>query len=427
MGEFIEKFQFNNWNGKFYPNSKPENDQLEIYIDGKKITLTMEEKSALVKELKLRRERRKKAKQEQENPIVTIYNHTSEGENTYKIHLQEILIQGVDKFYTNNQAGYKDVRFEMYKIDRIDQLPNVDLMSFVARFFRVPARRRLDPSNKIYKLCFILGADKHTRVLIRKGDTFKFAKEEVLEDYHTNKYGVNLDFTLSEQVIEELLIESNELTVKRVGESYVVSFPYSKEVVSRVKEIAGYSWNPDKKVWTFEANDETREELELFIKEVAPLPGIPAMLGLVLLKGESCDAPTYPTSWNHIKKQYVATISHEGDREYVSERENFTSKKKNADLVVGNYHQPENLLVGSVIEVKAGSYKNLEKIVYRKDTDGWKLLGHDLDGLIRKGLAMFEQSQAQKFSEEELKNIVKLLRSGDISNKELGEMILLSK
>ena len=45
----------------------------------------------------------------------------------------------------------------------------------------------------------------------------------------------------------------------------VVTFPYDRSMVEKVKTIRGYNWHPDKKFWSFPPADETLEKiLEIF-------------------------------------------------------------------------------------------------------------------------------------------------------------------
>ena len=82
-----------------------------------------------------------------------------------------------------------------------------------------------------------------------------------------------------------------------------------------------------------------------------------------------------PTTWNHLKKEYVAIIlgvtdKYDGlDRNFISSRYDYTSSKANAKL-----EAPEPRKIGTLIEVKEGSYKNMYKRVFRKEEDGWRLI-----------------------------------------------------
>jgi hypothetical protein len=92
------------------------------------------------------------------------------------------------------------------------------------------------------------------------------------------------------------------------------------------------------------------------------------MGGLVTLKWSNI----VPTSWNHFKKEYVAIIkccSEDFDgleREFISDRTNFSSSGKNADLETVEPTE-ENIL----IEIKTGSHKSMTKTIYRRENGLW--------------------------------------------------------
>lgn len=79
-----------------------------------------------------------------------------------------------------------------------------------------------------------------------------------------------------------------------------------------------------------------------------------------------------PTSWNHLKKQYVAIIygtyeKYDGlERKFISNLKNRTSSGKNAELEANEPQQ-----IGSVVEVKDGSHKYMSKSLWLKKEDGY--------------------------------------------------------
>jgi len=92
-------------------------------------------------------------------------------------------------------------------------------------------------------------------------------------------------------------------------------------------------------------------------------------------KGVLVEDIVFPRSWNHLKGEYVALVTGKDDkfglrRDFISSRKNLTSSRLNADLVLNV--NLKDLPVGTILEVKDGSHKNLSQKIYRKDSDGWK-------------------------------------------------------
>ncbi len=81
-----------------------------------------------------------------------------------------------------------------------------------------------------------------------------------------------------------------------------------------------------------------------------------------------------PQSWNHIKRQFVALIKLDENKEltldFISQREDFTRSGANARLVVDGIPE-EN---GTLLVSKDGSHKHMFITIFRKDEDGWKRL-----------------------------------------------------
>lgn len=97
----------------------------------------------------------------------------------------------------------------------------------------------------------------------------------------------------------------------------------------------------------------------------------------------------YPPHWNHLKKEWVAVISdtEDGsavDRTFLGQRTNMTRSGANADIEYFEHEHPNNLELGTILEIKQGSHKNLACTYFRKDQDGWKYLGerHARDGML---------------------------------------------
>jgi hypothetical protein len=77
------------------------------------------------------------------------------------------------------------------------------------------------------------------------------------------------------------------------------------------------------------------------------------------------------TSWNHLKQQYIAIIERPSEefgliRVFISEKDNITGSGANADLLV-----TEPIEIGTLIEIKDGSHKNMYQDIYRKVENGW--------------------------------------------------------
>ena len=88
------------------------------------------------------------------------------------------------------------------------------------------------------------------------------------------------------------------------------------------------------------------------------------------MEGTPVDEPKLPTSWNHLKKEYVAIVNEDLSLNFISTPVNFTSSGKNADLEV----DLNAVSVGDVIVERSGSHKHLSHSFYRLDEDGWKYL-----------------------------------------------------
>lgn len=115
---------------------------------------------------------------------------------------------------------------------------------------------------------------------------------------------------------------------------------------------------------------ESKVELYNRIKEIALKA--PAMCYSILttMEGEPVDIEaSLPTSWNHLKQEYVAKVLPNMEREFISERKNFSRSGCNADLT---WELPEE--EGTVIVAKHGSHKHIRHTFYRLTKEGWQRL-----------------------------------------------------
>lgn len=96
---------------------------------------------------------------------------------------------------------------------------------------------------------------------------------------------------------------------------------------------------------------------------------------IISAKGEKVNVYDYlPTSWNHLKKQYVAKVTFGEntlfDRDFISKKYDESSSGRNASLECNI----EYLKDGDVIETKTGSHKNMTKYVLQKRGEDFYLL-----------------------------------------------------
>ena len=427
MSDFINDFikgDWSGWNKSFYPSFKPHNEQLEIYVSGEKHKFTANEKKALEAELNARRERAKKLQAEQANPTIEIKNHTGEGNTTtYPLPLESILGND-DKKFKNNKEAYNNP-FELFKIDlgglTPRELDNTMRDVLLALHKQGADLGQLNPKTlRVAKLCYIAKGEKKVKVCIMDKSIVLVLKEKF-----RLSYGLDLDFQSTQAITDETLFEDDGMLIRRIGDVYRLKFPYDEELKDRVKALKGSSWDNDKKVWQVDVTAEAEAVIKEVIDQMSPLPGVAPSHAFEALEGEPCETPVYPTSWNHLKSEYVAIIDDDGEREFVSEAYDHSSSGKNAKLRVDEHNQPENLPLGTIIEVKQGSYKSPIRRIYRKDADGWKLLGENLNKVIRQGLAIVREQQSKKFEQDEFERLMDLFKSTE--SREMAQRVFFQR
>lgn len=94
-------------------------------------------------------------------------------------------------------------------------------------------------------------------------------------------------------------------------------------------------------------------------------------------EGSYTSVDIFPTSWNHIKNEFVGILTPELEIQYISKRYNFTSSGKNSDLKVDE----DKIKDGDLVVVKMGSYKHMRTTVYRKEGDKYVELVSSEEGL----------------------------------------------
>ena len=87
--------------------------------------------------------------------------------------------------------------------------------------------------------------------------------------------------------------------------------------------------------------------------------------------------PDYPTTWNHLKKEYVAVMDFKDGkigRRLLGQKINRTRDNRSADLQFAAEEIPGRLPVGTILEIRDGSHKHLFTSYFRKHADSWRLL-----------------------------------------------------
>ena len=166
------------------------------------------------------------------------------------------------------------------------------------------------------------------------------------------------------------------MTSEIIDQEIKLSFSYDSKIVDAIKtnidkEYRRFCW--DTKSWFIDISLE--DQVAKLVKEFSNIDE-KVMIHLTTSLGES-DNPVLPTHWNHIKKQYAATITFDDDynlvRDFLGSRENFSSTRKNADIEYKD-EVLEKMPIGTVLEIKEGSYKHMPTTYHRKTKNGWVLV-----------------------------------------------------
>ena len=96
--------------------------------------------------------------------------------------------------------------------------------------------------------------------------------------------------------------------------------------------------------------------------QTAPLKSEP------MSDGEMMDE--LPTSWNHLKREFVGVLTPDLRIEYISERRNYTRSGANAELYVDSLPDEK----GSLLLTYSGSHRHKYLNMYRRDEDGWRFV-----------------------------------------------------
>lgn len=182
--------------------------------------------------------------------------------------------------------------------------------------------------------------------------------------------------------------------IEERDDRYVIRFDFNRKILDDLKDIIPSEYRPQKSGFGYRKDDdsswhiqkEAKEYIDQFAAKYVNTSGktvaFMQFCYLSTFEGELVSELPLPTGWNHIKKEYAATLdwnptTEKWDRNFIGSRENYSSSRKNASYDYGTSHEK----VGTIVEIKDGSYKNIGQSYYRKDEDGWKYLGErsDLD------------------------------------------------
>ena len=85
------------------------------------------------------------------------------------------------------------------------------------------------------------------------------------------------------------------------------------------------------------------------------------------------NAPKYPREFDRRKKQYVAKVEEDGSRTFFGTRTNWT-RGGAANYAYSENEHPENLPIGTVLEIRNGSNRHLCTWRVQKTESGWVVL-----------------------------------------------------
>jgi hypothetical protein len=169
---------------------------------------------------------------------------------------------------------------------------------------------------------------------------------------------------------------TNTINVKEHNENYyAVSFKYDPQIISDIKEIPGRKWNPTDKIWLVPKSE--KDKIDKLNEKHSGKSSLNKQIWDYLNNKKTIAEETYedknlfPYGWDHLKRQYAAILTYDNtkdkiDRKFLGNRTNFSSSGKNATITYSESEKPENLPVGTIVEIKEGSHKNLSQIYYKK-------------------------------------------------------------